>query len=104
MAQVSHPLVGVGVAAGSERQPEEANLEAGARVPGKFKREAGRAQTQRGRGGGSLTGRPGEAWNIHLEGTEARERFLGPERMESREAHRGRRDGLGLNVQADERI
>ena len=47
MAEVSHPLVGVGVAAGSECQPEEADLEAGARVPGKFEGEAGGAQPQR---------------------------------------------------------
>ena len=47
VAEVSHPLVGVGVAAGSECQPEEADLEAGARVPGKFEGEAGGAQPQR---------------------------------------------------------
>ena len=67
VAQMSHPLVGVGTAAGSERQPEEAHLEARACVPGKFKREAGGAQPQRrGRGGGSLARRPRETWNIHL--------------------------------------
>lgn len=67
VAQMSHPLVGVGIAAGSERQPEEAHLEARARVPGKFKREAGGAQPQRrGHGGGSLARRPWETWNIHL--------------------------------------
>lgn len=69
MAQVSHPLVGVGVAARSECQPEEADLEARARVPGKFKGEAGRAQSQRrGCGGGPLASKSREAWHIHLRG------------------------------------
>lgn len=36
-------------------------------MPGKFKREAGGAQAQRGRGRVSLARRPREAWNIHLE-------------------------------------
>lgn len=46
VAEMAHPLVGVGVATGPEGQPEEANLEAGARVPGKFKGEACGSQPQ----------------------------------------------------------